>query len=1060
MTRIITTKNGYKSETSADKEVYAPLWCKSNYSFLKGASHPEELVETAYSSGLKRLALTDENGLYGVARAHVRARELGIELLVGSELDISGDSTNSISGQRLVVLAKNMEGYRNICELITTGKKRAPKRGFSLSLNDVAERSQGLVALMKAHCKNSDEDEIYARMLHQSFGDSLYLILARHREAGDKQEEIRIRNLSRRLSIPVLATCEVLYHDPCRQPLQDVLSCIREDTRIHDASAYTRSNHEHFLRTPKSFLSLYDGCEEAVRKSLEAALLCTFRLSELKYRYPVEDRPDGHGESESLRKLVFLGAKRRYGGEPPPHVLEQIEKELRLINELDYGGYFLTMHELVEFCRSRDILCQGRGSAANSVVCYCLGITAVDPVRMGLLFERFISRERAEPPDIDLDIAHERREEVIQHVYERFGRTHAAMVASVIRYRSRSAIRDIGKVLGIPLTSLDHLAKITGRGEDPTYAELSDAGLDPLAPKNRTFLSLVREIKGFPRHLSTHPGGFLIGREPVTTLVPVEKSATEGRTIIQWDKYDVEAMGLFKIDLLGLGALTLIHRCLKLVQKHRGRNLSLATIPPEDPRTFEMMEKADTVGVFQIESRAQMAMLPRLRPRRFYDLVIEISLVRPGPIAGDMVHPYLRRRQGLEPVVYPHPSLKPVLEKTLGVCLFQEQVMKLAMVAADYTPGEADQLRRDMAAWRREGRLEKHRDKMINRMSAKGIPSDFAEREFHQIQGFGEYGFPESHAASFALISYATAWLKCHYPAEFACALLNSQPMGFYSPATIVEDARRHGVTVLPVDINKSKQDCVIEPVSLKGFGIRMGLRYVKGLGKDETDLIMQAKNKEPFQDIDDFLLRLSRATDHIKARKPSSRSLDSLVQAGAMESLEPCRRTAAWRLAGRIKGASDELRTNHDEELPAFPPLSSLETITWDYSSSRHSARGHPLSALRPELTRKGFYTAAVINKMKNGEIIAGAGLVTARQRPRNAGGVVFLTLEDETGFINVVIRQDIYEKHRFLVKMSPFIAVKGRLQSEDDVCHLIAREIWVPLTSAPPRIESRDFH
>jgi len=1126
-----------KERTSNKRITYAPLWCKSNYTFLKGASHPEELVERAAELGLSYLALTDENGLYGVARAYVRAKELGVELIIGAQLTVS-DSLEFIPGSiprsssNLILLAQDLRGYQNLCQLITLGKRRAAKGGFSLSWRHVCEGAKGLIALWDVieYCNESahnepdynttvqqepagenaanekiadklkNHPEKIADRLKEAFGDRLYLVLSRNRHEDEHRKEIRIQSLARRYFIPVVAACEVLYHSPQRQPLQDVLTCIRKGVGIKNASAFTKPNHEYYLRGPRSFKRLYKGWSDAVRRSSEVAERCAFRLSELSYRYPAENIQGGRSEGEWLRTLTFQGAEQRYqganqrckqrcqgtnqrdkkrhqgakqshkntltaspggdvsdGGGPPPEVIQQIEKELQLINELDYGGYFLTMHELVEFCRRRGILCQGRGSAANSVVCYCLGITAIDPVRMGLLFERFISRERAEPPDIDLDIQHERREEVIQHVYKRFGRSHAAMVSTVIRYRTRSAIREIGKVLGLPLTTLDHLAKLTGHWDDLTYAELCEVGLDPFARQNRLLMKLVNEIKGFPRHLSTHPGGFLIGGEPVSHLVPIENATMDGRTVIQWDKYDVEALGLFKIDLLGLGALTLVDRCLKLIRKYRGRELTLATIPHEDSRTFEMIDRADTVGVFQIESRAQMAMLPRLKPRRFYDLVIEISLVRPGPIAGDMVHPYLRRRQGAEPVEYPHPNLKPILEKTLGVPLFQEQVMKLAMVAADYTPGEADQLRRDMAAWRREGRLEKHRQNMIGRMLKKNISKEFAERVFHQIKGFGEYGFPESHAASFALICYATAWLKCHYPTEFACALLNSQPMGFYSPATIVEDARRHGVTVLPIDVNKSSSDCVLEPVRQRGYGIRMGMRYVKGLGKDQMDKIERARKQKTFTSLEDFHQRANERGNNV--RKMSSRSLESLARAGGLESLDLCRRTTMWHLGGLLKNHGDELRLKPVEKTPKFEPLSPMEKTAWDHGTTGHSTRGHPLSLLRTELKRCGFPSAREIAAMRDGEVTSYAGLVISRQRPHTARGVVFMTLEDETGFLNSVIWQDVYDKYRFLVKRSSFLGIKGKLQVEDEVCHLVAWSLWIPELSLQVQAKSRDF-
>ncbi|HEU4394481.1 MAG TPA: error-prone DNA polymerase, partial [Planctomycetota bacterium] len=964
---------------------YAPIWCKSHYSFLEGASAPAELVEEARRLGLPALALADRNGVPGIVRAHVAAREAGVQLVVGSEVTIADGST-------LVLLAADRAGYANLCRLVTAGRLRSPKGECRVRADEVCAHAPGLLALAV------DDRPILGDALRDAFGDRLYALAARHRRAGEPARERRLRARAAALGVPVAAAVEVLYHAPSRRDLQDVLTCIRHGTTLASAGRRLRPNDGHSLLPPAAFAELFADDPAAVARTLEIAARCAFSLSEIRYRYPSEDLPDGTTSRDRLRRLTLEGAARRYPGGIPPEVSAQLEKELALVEELDYGGYFLTVHEVVKFCRERGILCQGRGSAANSAVCWCLGITSVDPVRMGLLFERFLSRERAEPPDIDLDIEHARREEAIRFVYERYGRDRAAMVANVVRYRPRSAVRDVGKALGLAETALDRLAKRLGHHAEATPESLAECGLDPDAPAHRHLLRLAAEIEGFPRHLSIHPGGFLLGHEPVHDLVPVENATMEGRTVIQWDKEDVEALGLFKVDLLGLGALTLLHRAFDLLREHRGLSLGLASIPADDPGTWDMLARADAVGVFQVESRAQMAMLPRLRPRTFYDLVIEVSIVRPGPIAGGMVHPYLRRRRGEEAVVYPHPSLEPVLAKTLGVPLFQEQVMRLAIVAADYTPGEADQLRRDMAAWRQSGRIERHRDRLVSRMTAKGIAPEFAERVFEQIRGFGEYGFPEcvvgdtrvldadtgrwvaiedavagrvplratiscdsemrlrrrrvvaavrsgvkrvhrlrtalgrtitataehpfltvdgwrrlgelragdavavarararemalaragtgggrvprdpgpappsgsdldwdrivsiedagsretydlqiegdhnflandfvvhnSHAASFALLAWATAWLRCRFPAEFACALLDAQPMGFYSVATVVGDARRHGVEVRPVCVARSAWGCLLEPSGGGGFAVRMGLRFVKGLGE------------------------------------------------------------------------------------------------------------------------------------------------------------------------------------------------------------------------------------
>jgi error-prone DNA polymerase len=749
----------------------------------------------------------------------------------------------------------------------------------------------------------------------------------------------------------------------------------------------------------------------------------------------------------------LAGARRRYDNQIPTEIVAQIEKELEIIEALDYPGYFLTMWEIVDYCRANSILCQGRGSAANSVVCYCLGITAVDPQRIGLLFERFISRERAEPPDIDLDIEHDRREEVIQHVYQKYGRDRAAMVANVVRYRSRSALRDVGKALGLSETALDRVAKFLSSYENVRPEVLAHMGFDPTSGVNEHLLELTNEILDFPRHLSIHPGGFLLGHEPVHDLVPIENATMPERTVIQWDKEDVEDLGLFKVDLLGLGGLTQLDLCFKLLGEHHGIDLSMATIPPDDGATYEMICRSDTVGVFQIESRAQMAMLPRLRPKNFYDLVIEISIVRPGPITGGMVHPYLRRRQGKEAVEYPHELLKPVLEKTLGVPLFQEQVMRLAMVVADYTPGEADQLRRDMAAWHRTGRMERHRERLITRMQAKGITAEFAERVFEQIRGFGEYGFPESHAASFALIAYATAWLKCHYPAEFACSLLNAQPMGFYTPATIVEDTKRHDIVVYPIDIQASDWNCTLERCaeSSGGFAVRMGLRYVKGFGEGEWGKIAQARQIAPFASLHDFVRRTGL----------DEGCLGVLAEAGAFDPLGIDRRTALWDGRRLARSQKESLSLPARERAPGFAALSDFEEVGWDYRRTAHSVRRHPLEPMRASLIRRGLPDARAVTSMKNGAKIRYAGLVICRQRPGTAGGVVFMTLEDETGFVNVVIWESVFQRYAVLAKTVSFLGISGTIQAEDGVVHLVADELWEPRVELKPAAaRSRDFH
>lgn len=1042
------------------KDAYAPLWCKSVYSFLEGASHPDELVEEAHRLGIRSLALTDRDGVYGIVRAHKKAEELGVHLITGSEITLLDDS-------RIILLAEERGGYANLCGLISKGRLRSPKGMSQVSVEEVCEHAGGLVALWggaRSLLLDEVEPRAMADNLRDAFGDRLYALLTRHREGGDTFRERRLRTRAEQWGIPLVAGMETLYHTPARRPLQDVLTCIRHGVTLATAGRLIHPNAEHTLRAPRGFAMLYEDEPGAVWRTEEVAERCVFSLREIHYRYPSERLPDGKTSAQWLRTLVFDGARARYRGPIPRTVSQQLEKELELIHDLEYEGYFLTMWEVVRYCRFTNILCQGRGSAANSAVCYCLGITAVDPVRMGLLFERFLSRERAEPPDIDLDIEHDRREEVIQHVYAKYGRNHAAMVANFIRYRARSSVREIGKVLGLPETALERFARMLSHYEFPSNDTLAKAGIDTGNRLYANLLRLAKEIEDVPRHLSIHPGGFLLGHEPVHSLVPIENATMADRTVIQWDKDDVETLGLFKVDLLGLGALNVVHRSFDLIEQHSGKAVTLASIPPEDERTFELIRRGDTAGVFQIESRAQMAMLPRLKPKNYYDLVIEVSIVRPGPISGGMVHPYLRRRNGEEPVTYPHPSLEPILKKTLGIPLFQEQVMQLAMVAADYTPGEADQLRRDMAAWRKAGRIERHRERLISRMARKGIQKVFAERVFEQIRGFGEYGFPESHAASFALIAYATAWLKRHHPAAFLCALLNAQPMGFYSPATLVEDGKRHGVIVKAVGVETSDWDCTLEPEtgSGEGFAVRMGLRYLKGFPEADCRRLVAQRDTAPFQSLDDFAARTGLERG----------ALVRLAESGALESFRRERRDALWDALGIEKApragrsskgidSIDPILFPESEPDAVFSPLDSLETINWDHTFTGHSTRGHPLAPLREKLSATGLPDAATVQRLESGRRIDYAGLVICRQRPGTAKGVVFMTLEDETGFVNLVIWESIFDKYEVMAKSLSFLGVTGKLQVQSGVTHLVAEKLWKPeLEKSPCNAPSRDFH
>jgi error-prone DNA polymerase len=1052
--------------------LYVPLWSKSNFSFLEGASHPEELVETSAELGIECLALTDRDGVYGVVEAHAKARELGVRLIIGSEVTVRSEATAGDSST-IVLLAMSREGYANLSRLITCGRRRSAKGESAVSWDEVCAHARDVIALwggersllVRAEAGGGDGEagelaEI-AGKLRDAFGDRLYAMAARHRRAEEVEAEARLRRRAESFGLSAVAATEVLYHRAARRDLEDVLTCIRHGVTLAAAGRLTRPNAEHALKPPHAFAQLFADDPAARARTLEVAARCTFSLDSIRYRYPAEKLPSGLTSSQWLRQLTFEGARERCAGaappEVPPKMAAQLDRELALIDELDYCGYFLTMEEIVRFCRERGILCQGRGSAANSAVCYALGITAVDPVAMGLLFERFLSRERAEPPDIDLDIEHERREEVIQHVYEKYGRTHAAMVANVIRYRTRSAVRDVGKALGLSETALDRAAKLLSPYDAVQPQALAAAGIDPDLEVSGHFLRLASELIDFPRHLSIHPGGFLLGHEPVSDLVPIENASMPGRTVIQWDKDSVEELGLFKVDLLGLGALTQLHLGFDLLSRHYAKDLSMATIPKGDRETFEAISRADTVGVFQIESRAQMSMLPRLRPKTYYDLVIEVSIVRPGPIAGGMVHPYLRRRSGEEPVVYPHECLAPVLEKTLGVPLFQEQVIRLAMVAADYTPGEADQLRRDMAAWRKAGRLERHRERLIGRMAQKGIALEFAEKVFEQIRGFGEYGFPESHAASFALIAYATAWMKRHHPDVFTASLLNAQPMGFYSPATILEDSRRHGVEVRPADVEHSRWECTLEPLEAPAaagacrFAVRLGFSYVKGFGVGDWKRIEAARAARPFSSAEDFARR-TRLDDGALCR---------LAEAGALAGLEGNRREALWAVKGLARVEPPALEISLRDEPAGFAALDPVEAVTWDYGAMGLSPHGHPLALLRDELEALGLPDAKTLNARRNGNRVHYAGMVICRQRPGTAGGVVFMTLEDESGFVNLVVWSQVFEANALLLKTATFLGVTGKLQVEDGVAHVIGERFWVPrLRVEPEEARSRDFH
>jgi error-prone DNA polymerase len=1017
---------------------YVPLWVKSNHSFLEGASFPEELVERAHALGLPAVAITDRDGVYGLVRAHMRAKELGIRIVTGAQFTVGIDG----NAHHVVALAKTRRGYADLCRALSLGHARCEK-GVSLVTSADLEQTREVFFL----CATPTA----LRVLHASHGpSSLFALCARHLTDCEKPREKALRSVARELDVQTVGANEVLYHHKLRRPLQDVLACIRGGKVLSEAGHTICANAEHDLKPTDELDRLFADDPACLRRTIDIAEQCAFSLDDLRYRYPEEHLPSGRNEQGWLRELTFRGARARYQGKVPGDVRVQVERELQIIRKLDYGGYFLTMYEIVQYCRQQSILCQGRGSAANSAVCFCLGITAIDPVRMDLLFERFLSVERAEPPDIDLDIEHDRREEVIQHVYEKYGRRHAAMVANIIRYRIRSAVRDVGKVLGLSRTDLGTATRLLRHRDDVLNPELlREAGLEKDAPATHQLWSLASQVLDFPRHLSIHPGGFLLGHRPVDEIVPIEPATMEARTVIQWDKYDVDNLALFKVDLLGLGALTCIHHAFDLLREHKGQQFEIATVPAEDKATYDMVSRGDTVGVFQIESRAQMAMLPRLRPRTFYDLVIEVAIVRPGPIQGDMVHPYLRRRKGEEEIVYPHPKLERILNKTLGVPIFQEQVMKLAVEAAGYTPGEADQLRRDMAAWRKSGRIEKHRTRMIPRMLAEGIPEEFAERVFSQIRGFGEYGFPESHAASFALLAYVTAWLRCHHHEAFICAILNAQPMGFYTPATLVEDAKRHGVEVRPVDINKSQWDCTLEKSGISSFLVRMGLRYVKGLGVVERERLRAVERPHP------------NLATFVRRTRLNKKALHALAEAGALECFGLNRRDAIWQVRNLSRFSQDSLPLEPASSQISFSSLASDDQVLWDYRSSHHSTRGHPMRGLRHALRSRGIPEATRIHGCEHGDELDYVGMVICRQRPGTASGVTFFTLEDETGFVNVVVWKQVFDRHAALAKTAALLGVTGEIQKADGIIHLIAKSLWAPdVALADQTHRSRDFH
>ena len=1174
---------------------YAELQVTTNFSFLRGASHGEELVAQAKALGLDAIAVTDRNTLAGVVRAHIAAKEVGLKLIIGARLDLQ-------DAPSLLCLPRDRAAYGRLSRLISLGQRRAKKGQCTLFLDDVAQHAEGQIFIALApegwdwrevkaapadaeppraaaiiplssrrsprspsplvgegrgggDYRTSDDGlpptpnpsarpceawlrhdggggkgrepfEQALRRVKAALGDSPIYLAASHAYRGDDRARFSaLARLAERCATPLIATGDVLYHAPHRRPLQDVLTCVREGTTIARAGLRLEANAERHLKPPGEMARLFEGYEAARLRTLKIADACRFSLDELVYEYPDEPVPPGKSPQAHLEDLAWEGARWRFPGGIPEPVHALIVRELELIGELNYAPYFLTVHDIVRFARSRGILCQGRGSAANSAVCYCLAITAVNPTEIDLLFERFVSPERKEPPDIDVDFEHERREEVIQYIYARYGRDRAGIAATVISYRARSAVRDVGKAMGLSEDTVAALAGMvwgtTSGGELPEK-HVREAGLDPEDPLLAAVLELTHELMGFPRHLSQHVGGFVLTRGPLVEVVPVGNAAMEDRTFIEWDKDDIAALGLLKVDVLGLGMLTCIRRAFDLIEKHEGKALTLASVPREDEAVYDMLCKADSIGVFQVESRAQMNMLPRLKPRTFYDLVIEVAIVRPGPIQGDMVHPYLRRRSGVEAEHYPSPApehgpkdeLRNILGKTKGVPLFQEQAMRIALVAAKFSDAEVNELRKAMATFRRRGTIGLLEEKMVTRMTARGYTQEFAQRCFNQIKGFGEYGFPESHAASFAHLVYVSAWIKCHHPAAFAAALLNSQPMGFYAPAQIVRDAREHGVTACPVDVNLSDWDCTLEGDAAPA--LRLGLRQIDGLQEEEAQKLVAARGHGVFRDTHDLWMRAG-----VKLAM-----LEKLAAADAFRSLELDRRQALWEVKALSSAEPlplftwSETREAGLEPAVALPAMALSEHVVNDYQTLRLSLKAHPMSFLRAHLNqlhlasnrppplnvipamaepcfawtagtqvtssqadalsslpnsakrsgglgprlrgdderrnRRGRRILACdeLRAAKDGAYVSVAGVVLVRQRPGSAKGVVFMTIEDETGVANAVVWPKTLERFRKVVMGARLIVIHGRIQRHEDIIHVVSAKLedrsdWLALLS-----------
>ena len=1037
---------------------YAELFCLTNFSFLHGASHAEELVERAVKLGYSALAITDECSLAGVVRAHGEARQAGLKLLIGAHFHLSNaDGSPALS---LLALATNRNGYGNLSEMITLGRMRADKGTYELHPDDFAnppperEHLRGLpdclLLLLPEYPASVDRLHRQASWMAATFGERSWLGMTMLGRAFDQAHSAAIEEVALQHALPMVAAGHVCMHVRSRKPLHDTLTAVRLGKPVSECGYELGQNAEQHLRSRLRLANVYSA--QVLEETIRIAERCQFSLEELRYEYPNELIPPEHTPSSFLRQESYIGAHRRYPAGVPAGVQKQIEEELALAAQLKYEYFFLTVYDIVRYARSQEILCQGRGSAANSAVCYCLGITEVDPALGNSVVGRFMSIERDEPPDIDVDFEHQRREEVIQYIYRKYGRHRTALAATVICYRTKSALRDSGKALGVDLEIVEKVAK-SHRWFDRKHElmeRFAECGLDPESPVAHQWAQLVLQLLSFPRHLSQHVGGFVISQDKLSRLVPIENAAMEERSVIQWDKDDLEELGLLKVDVLALGMLSALRRAFDLVSARRGEIFTMQDVPREDRATYDMICQADTIGVFQIESRAQMSMLPRLKPQVFYDLVIEVAIVRPGPIQGGMVHPYLQRRMGKAKVDYPA-GLEKALGRTLGVPIFQEQVMQVVIDAAGFTPGEADQLRRSMAAWKRKGGLEKYQDRIVGGMVERGYDGAFAQQICLQIQGFGEYGFPESHAASFAWLTYVSSWIKCHEPAAFLCALLNSQPMGFYSPSQLVQDAKRHGIEVRPVDIACSGWESSLEEREGEGQpAVRLGMALLRGMRFEAAQRIEETRAIRPFASVAD-LARRAELNRH---------DLQVLAGGNALRSLAGNRRQALWDAAGAVPD-KDLLRPTEVEEVaPQLVPPTEGEEILGDYRAQGLTLGRHPLALLRPALLAKRFLPADVLNTFSNNQLARGAGIVTGRQRPGTAKGVLFVTIEDESGYVNVIVWPDLVEQYRREVLGSTLLGVYGVWQQEGIVRHLVARRL-VDLSHLLGRLPtaSRDF-